>query len=81
VNLVTAAVAVIVGAGNYTLKLGSDEFAGIALGSLAAIVIYQVLRRLQPEILAPTEPEGGAYGDALAEPLARTPDPRGPTTP
>jgi uracil-xanthine permease len=81
VNLVTAAVALIVGAGNYTLHWGDYEFAGIAMGSLAAVVIYQVLRRLQPEILAPTESEGGAYGDALVEPLVRTPDPRGPTTP
>jgi uracil-xanthine permease len=72
VNLVTAAVALIVGAGNYTLDWGDYQFAGIALGSLAAIVIYQVLRWFQPEIPAPRT----AVGDSLAEPLAATPDPR-----
>jgi uracil-xanthine permease len=80
VNLVTAAVALIVGAGNYTLNWGDYQFAGIALGTLAAIVIYQVLRRLQPEIEVRPAREAGAYGDALVEPLAHTPDPRGTRT-
>jgi uracil-xanthine permease len=53
VNLVTAAVALIVGAGNYTLNWGDYQFAGIALGTLAAIVVHQVLRRLEPERLPP----------------------------
>jgi xanthine/uracil permease len=76
VNLVTAAVALIVGAGNYTLNWGDYEFAGIALGTLAAIVIYQVLRAFQPEITAPAERTAGAWGDATATPLAHVPDPR-----
>lgn len=76
VNLVTAAVALIVGSANYTLNWGDYEFAGIALGTLAAIVIYQVLRLFQPEIPAPDT----AIGDPLAQPLAATPDPRGSTT-
>jgi uracil-xanthine permease len=76
VNLVTAAVALIVGAGNYTLTWGDYQFAGIALGTLAAILIYQVLRRLQPELELRPDREGGAYGDALVEPLAHTADPR-----
>ncbi len=46
VNLSTAAVALIVGAGNYTLHWGDYEFAGIALGTLAAVVVYQILRPL-----------------------------------
>jgi uracil-xanthine permease len=45
-NLMTAAVAIIVGAANFTLHLGSYEFNGIALGSFGAIAIYQVLRRI-----------------------------------
>jgi uracil-xanthine permease len=49
VNLVTAAVAIIVGAANYTVHLGSYEFNGIALGSLGAILIYQILRKLGPK--------------------------------
>jgi uracil-xanthine permease len=73
VNLVTAAVALIVGTADYTLHWGDYSFAGIALGTLAAIVIYQVLRLFQPEIPAPDT----AIGDSLATPLAATPDPRG----
>jgi hypothetical protein len=46
VNLVTAAVALIVGAANYTLTWGDLEFNGIALGSFGAIIIYQVLRAI-----------------------------------
>jgi uracil-xanthine permease len=75
VNLVTAAVALIVGTADYTLNWGDYSFAGIALGTLAAIVIYQVLRFFQPELPAP----GTAIGDPLTEPLAATPDPRGST--
>ena len=45
-NLMTAAVAIIVGAANFTVHAGSYEFNGIALGSFGAIVIYQILRRL-----------------------------------
>ena len=75
VNLVTAAVALIVGAGNYTLHWGDYEFAGIALGTLAAILAYQVLRAVQAR---PTEPGfGGSFGDATVEPLSEAPDVRG----
>ena len=45
-NLSTAGIALLVGAGNYTLNWGDYTFAGIALGTLAAVVIYQVLRPL-----------------------------------
>ena len=69
VNLVTAAVALVVGAGNYTLNWGDYQFAGIALGTVAAIVTYQVLHRLQPREQRPG-PEG-AFGDPLVEPLAQ----------
>jgi uracil-xanthine permease len=75
VNLVTAAVALIVGTANYTLNWGDYSFSGITLGTIAAIGIYQVLRAFQPEVPAPDT----AIGDSLAEPLARTPDPRGST--
>src|SRR4051812_1056875 len=76
VNLVTAAVALIVGAGNYTLNWGDYQFAGIALGTLAAIVTYQVLRLFAPEVEERSPEDGGAFGDPLAAPLARAPDPR-----
>jgi uracil-xanthine permease len=75
VNLVTAAVALIVGAADFTLNWGDYTFAGITLGTVAAIGIYQVLRHIQPEIAAPRP---GAFGDPLVAPLAETPDPRSP---
>jgi uracil-xanthine permease len=53
VNLVTAAVALVVGAGNYTLHWGDYEFAGIALGTLAAVLVFQILRPLSA---LPSEP-------------------------
>jgi uracil-xanthine permease len=68
VNLVTAAVALIVGAGNYTLNWGDYQFAGIALGTVAAIFIYQVLRFLQPRDAKPRD----SLADPLVEPLAQT---------
>jgi len=74
VNLVTAAVALIVGAGNYTLSWGDYDFAGIALGTLAAVVMYQVLRRLEPRI--ERRPPARADGDAQRR--APAPDPRTP---
>ena len=47
VNLTTAAVSLIVGAGGYTLVWGDYEFSGITLGTVAAIGIYQVLRAVR----------------------------------
>jgi uracil-xanthine permease len=44
VNLATAGVALVVGAGDYTLHWGDYTFAGIALGTFGAIFVYQVLR-------------------------------------
>jgi uracil-xanthine permease len=74
VNLVTAAVALIVGTANYTLNWGDYSFGGIALGTIGAIVIYQVLRFFQPEL-----PERGTtVGDTVTTPLASAPDPRSP---
>ncbi len=61
VNLVTAAVAIILGAANYTAHLGSYEFNGIALGSFGAIIIFHVLRRLGPATVR--APIGVGIGD------------------
>ncbi|SBT39142.1 uracil-xanthine permease family protein [Micromonospora narathiwatensis] len=44
VNLMTAAVAVIIGAANYTLTAGDLSFNGIALGTAAALVIHHGMR-------------------------------------
>jgi uracil-xanthine permease len=48
VNLMTAAVAMVVGAANYTLRAGDYEFNGIVLGAFGAIVMHQVLRKAGP---------------------------------
>jgi xanthine/uracil permease len=47
----------------------------IALGTIAAIVIYQVLRFFEPEV-----PPHTGIGDSLVEPLAQAPDRRRPGT-
>ncbi|SDY89337.1 uracil-xanthine permease [Micromonospora pattaloongensis] len=44
INLMTAAVAVIIGAANYTLSWGDLSFNGIALGTAAAIAVYHLMR-------------------------------------
>jgi len=44
VNLMTAAVALIMGIADFTVFFGSASFGGIALGSIGAIIIYQVMR-------------------------------------
>ncbi|MEV0427347.1 solute carrier family 23 protein [Micromonospora sp. NPDC050495] len=63
VNLMTAAVAVIVGAANYTVTAGDLSFSGIALGTGAALVIYHGMRLIAhlrgttPESRRGPEPE------------------------
>jgi xanthine/uracil permease len=44
VNLFPAAVALVIGAADYTWKVGDVSFNGIALGTFAAIAGYHVLR-------------------------------------
>lgn len=46
INQLTAAVPLIIGIADFTLVVGGISFGGIALGSLAAIAIYQVMRLL-----------------------------------
>jgi len=58
VNLMTAAIAIVMGAANYTLHVGGYEFNGITLGAFGGIVIYQVLRRLSPPIAPRAAAEG-----------------------
>ena len=56
VNLLTAGIALIVGAADYTVHLGSFEFNGIALGSFGAIAVYHLLRKLGPAPTATPDP-------------------------
>jgi len=46
VNQFTAAVALVIGIGDLTLKMGDLEFTGIALGSIAAVVVYHVMNTI-----------------------------------
>ncbi|CAM3035594.1 uracil-xanthine permease family protein [Actinomyces slackii] len=79
VNLNTAAVSMVVAIANYTLVAGSVTFEGIALGSVAAIAIYHLMRwisRVRGTNLeqaspasapAGTELEGPAYSSRAAQ--------------
>lgn len=72
VNLNTAAVALIVGIANFTWSPGGMEFAGIALGSAAAIVIYHVMtwiskaRGTHLEAATPASAPSGTELDSVA---------------
>ena len=64
INLMTAAVALIIGIADYTWKVGNIEFAGIALGTFAAVLCFHVMRgvarvtKAVPDPLnAPSDPE------------------------
>jgi uracil-xanthine permease len=46
VNLTTAAVALIIGVADYTWTIGQLQFAGIALGTAAALVVYHGMNAL-----------------------------------
>lgn len=46
VNQFTAAVAMVIGIGNLTIKVGSLTFTGIALGTIAAVAIYHGMAAL-----------------------------------
>jgi uracil-xanthine permease len=72
VNLITAAVAIIVGAGNYTLNWGDYQFAGIALGTIAAIVTYRVLKTVQHDDDVPPARGLPPVGPADASGVQRT---------
>jgi uracil-xanthine permease len=62
VNLITAAIALVVGAANYTVHAGSLEFNGIALGSFGAIAVYHLLRRLGPSATGGSPRDSRAAG-------------------
>ncbi len=72
VNLFVAAVALIVGAADYTLRFGDFELGGIALGTFGAIILYQVFQH------APVQRDFEMVGDSGAD--ERT-APSAPATP
>jgi hypothetical protein len=53
VNLFVAAVALIVGAANYTVTFGNFTFEGITLGTFGAIILYQIFRLADPDAERP----------------------------
>jgi putative pyrimidine permease RutG len=54
-NLITVAVALTMGAGNFTVKIGDFELGGIGTATLAAIVLYAVLGFMAGREPAPEE--------------------------
>jgi uracil-xanthine permease len=69
VNLTTAAVALIVGIANFTWTPGNLTFAGIALGTAAAIIVYHVMRAVaqwRGTSAEPASPASVPGGDELA---------------
>ncbi|GAC1357854.1 MAG: solute carrier family 23 protein [Ktedonobacteraceae bacterium] len=61
-NLITAAVALTMGAGNFTINIGGFSLGGIGTATFGAIIIYQLLRgrRSQTEEVTTTQPAAGA---------------------
>ncbi|WP_068262674.1 uracil-xanthine permease family protein [Janibacter limosus] len=61
INLMTAAVALIIGVADFTWQIGDLQFAGIALGTVAALVGFHLMRsinlvtRAVPDPLTPTD--------------------------
>jgi putative pyrimidine permease RutG len=48
-NLITAAVALTMGAGNFTINIGNFSLGGIGTATFSAIILYQLLRERVPE--------------------------------
>jgi uracil-xanthine permease len=71
VNLFIAAVVVIVGAADYTVRVGGFELSGIGLGTFGAIILYQLLKN------AP----GGVDAEASADAVPSEQPGRAPTEP
>jgi xanthine/uracil permease len=67
VNLTTAAVPLIVGIANFTWNIGSMSFAGIALGTAAALVIFHGMTWISRLTGASQEPATPASAPAGTE--------------
>lgn len=70
VNLTTAAVALIVGIADYTWDLGGLQFAGIALGTAATLVVYHLMAFV-------ARARGSVGSDPLAPDATEHPSPLG----
>ena len=66
-NLFIASVSLIVGAADYTLQFGDFEFAGIALGTFGAIILYQVFKALgYTDAVLPADAEPEVFAEQRA---------------
>jgi uracil-xanthine permease len=66
VNLISAAIALVVGIANFTWVVGDMAFGGIALGTVAAIVVFHVMRviaRARGISIEPASPASAPAGD------------------
>ena len=70
VNLTTAAVAMIIGIADYTWEAFGLQFAGIALGTAATLVVYHLMAAL-------ARGRGTVGSDPLAPDTTRMPSPLG----
>lgn len=67
-NLIPAAIALIIGVANFTWSVGDLQFAGIALGTAAAIGVYHLMRviaRWRGTSVEPATPASVPGGDEL----------------
>ncbi len=68
VNLNTAAIALVIGIANFTWVAGDVSFAGIALGTAAALLVYHVMRsiaRVRGTSMEPASPASAPAGVEL----------------
>lgn len=67
VNLNTAAIALVIGIANFTLVVGNVSFEGIALGTVAALVVYHLMRTISRWRGTSVEPASPASAPAGTE--------------
>ena len=68
-NLLTIAIALIFGAGNFVLNIGGFALGGIGTAAFGAIIVYQLLRERtpQPEEAATADSAVGPFPEAEAD--------------
>jgi uracil-xanthine permease len=69
INLMTAAIALVIGIADFTWTVGDLQFAGIALGSAAALLVYHLMRAVNRGTNAVEQPEADIDEDLSAQPV------------
>jgi NCS2 family nucleobase:cation symporter-2 len=67
INLTTAAIALIIGIADFTWKAGDLDFAGIALGTAAALVTYHLMTAINRATKVVQDPEADVDADLSVE--------------